>query len=132
MDVTSLKLFKPLVFKTPSVYPRSSMLRETDEVSGKGLRKIKIVLAFGVEIQAPSRVLPDSFSFGRSERVAFTYNAFTRADRTGSPWGPGSRGRRGLVSTTRPMSWLGDHLYPQILAPSHPAPSPSEECSRAG
>lgn len=64
--MTSFKLFKQLVFKTPSVYPWSNVIGEAEEISGKGLRKIKIVLAFRVELQALSRVLPDYFSFGWS------------------------------------------------------------------
>lgn len=70
--MTSLNLFRQLVFKTPSVYPRSNAIGEADEVPGKGLRKIKIVLASRVEIQALSRVLPGYFFFGQSELGAFT------------------------------------------------------------
>lgn len=64
--MASFKSVKQLVFKTPSVYPWGNVTGEAEEISGKGLRKIKIVLAFRVEIQALSRMLPDYFSFGRS------------------------------------------------------------------
>lgn len=48
-----------------TVYPWSNGIGKADEVSGKGVRKIKNSLGSRMEMQqALSRVLPDNFSFG--------------------------------------------------------------------
>lgn len=123
-----LQLLQQLGLETPSVHPWTHVTGKADEVSGKGLRKIKIVLAPEWKCKPCQGYFQKIFPLAGHSRELSHNNSIpenmaiaTRADRRSSPWGPGSQGRRGLGSTTKLTSWLRDRLYPQTPAPSLPS-----------
>lgn len=125
LDVTSLSYSNNLFLS--SVYPWSNFIGKANEVSGKGLRKIKIVLASEWKSKPCQGYFQTIFPLaGHSRELSHNdgilkNNAIaTRADHRSSPWGPGSQGRHGPGPTTKPTSWLRHRLYPHIPAPSHP------------
>lgn len=126
LDVTSLSYSSNLFLS--SIYPWRDLIGKADEVSGKGLRRVKIVLASGWKskpcqgsFQTISPLAGHSRELSLREGPLRNAAITTQADRRGSPRGPGSRGRHGLGSTTKLTSWLRNHVYAQIPAPSHPA-----------
>lgn len=107
-------------------YPWSEFMGEAAEVAGKGLRRIKIALASAWKPK-PCHGPFQTLSFGGSQEGAFTPGWIPKEqcnpDKSrpqSPPRGPGSRGRHGPGPTTKPASWLRDHVYPQIPGPSHP------------
>lgn len=106
---------------------------EAAEVAGKGLRRIKIALASAWKPKPCHRSFQTLFPLAGhggepSLQDGFLKNnaVLTRAGRKVLP-GAGGRGRHGPGPTTKPASWLRDHVYPQIPAPSHPDSHTLEE-----
>lgn len=128
LDVTSLT-YSNNVFLS-SVYPWSNFTGKADEVSGKGLRQIKIALASGWKSKPCQGSFQTVFPLaGRGRELSHRDGVLrndaitTRADRSRSPWGSGSQGR----PPTKLASCLRNPLYPRIPAPSPPDSLPSEK-----